>query len=88
MHLKRTCQYPKPTAASAQPPKQSPTRSNLLLVSQPATAESLICRAENLPENVIAVADIRAIQDQHQASRRRLDNLYQSLLHQAFRGEL
>ncbi len=35
-----------------------------------------------------AVGEIRAMQEQQAASRRRLDDLFQSLLHRAFRGEL
>ena len=34
------------------------------------------------------VSDIRAIQAEQAASRRRLDDLFQSMLHRAFQGEL
>jgi type I restriction enzyme S subunit len=34
------------------------------------------------------VAEVRALETRQAASRRRLDNLYQSLLHRAFRGEI
>jgi type I restriction enzyme S subunit len=34
------------------------------------------------------VAEVRALEARQAASRRRLDDLYQSLLHRAFRGEL
>ena len=34
------------------------------------------------------VFDIRAVQAEQAASRRRLENLFQSMLHRAFKGEL
>jgi type I restriction enzyme S subunit len=34
------------------------------------------------------VAEVRAVEAQQAASRRRLNDLFQSLLHRAFRGEL
>lgn len=34
------------------------------------------------------VTDIRVMQDEQAASRRRLDDLFQSMLHRAFQGEL
>lgn len=39
-------------------------------------------------EFVARVTEIRAVQDEQAASRRRLDDLFQSLLHRAFNGEL
>jgi hypothetical protein len=40
------------------------------------------------PEGAARVAEVRALEARQAALRRRLDDLYQSLLHRAFRGEL
>jgi hypothetical protein len=39
-------------------------------------------------EFVARVSEIRAMENEQTTSRRRLDNLFQSLLHRAFKGEL